>query len=219
LVGIALGPEGDKGPEAAHSGGNARAWACPLRPLRPRRPRRAAPLQGVAAAICMFGAVCALLLAGFLAHQLWLIGRGTTSIEAARLRELAEQRRRRDARRRKRGGRGGGGGSGGEGSDGSEGETDGGSSEGEGGGGGPRAPRRGPPLRPPPYHRGSVWRNFREVLLPHAFLAEHAAAAAGAGSRAGPGAGGGARAGRREGRGSAQRGQEVRRRAAAEQEA
>ncbi|KIZ01258.1 hypothetical protein MNEG_6705 [Monoraphidium neglectum] len=53
-----------------------------------------AVFYGVAAAAGMFNAVCALLLAGFLAYQLSIIAAGTTTYEAAKLRELAAVRRR-----------------------------------------------------------------------------------------------------------------------------
>ncbi|KAI8474146.1 MAG: zf-DHHC-domain-containing protein [Monoraphidium minutum] len=45
---------------------------------------------GIPAAICTFAALCALLMAGFLAYQLYLIAAGTTGYEVAKMREARE---------------------------------------------------------------------------------------------------------------------------------
>jgi hypothetical protein len=53
---------------------------------------------GVAAVVGVFAAVCAALLAGFLVYQCWLIGRGTTTYEYSKIRELAKSGERRQQR-------------------------------------------------------------------------------------------------------------------------
>lgn len=131
------------------TGAPPRAPLC-ARARAPRPPRRILEYMvvyyGVASAIGMFAAVCALLLAGFLGHQCWVIGSGTSTYEAAKLREL---RARQGAAARRRGG------------------ESGSSSEGEGSeapGGAASARRLGA------FHRGSVWANFSEVLFPDRFM-------------------------------------------------
>ena len=125
---------------------------------------------GIAAAIGMFAAVCALLLAGFLGYQCWLITGGTTTYEAAKLRELRERRAR--AARRRRSSEG-------------EGEGEGKDDEGSGGSGveGVHAERRGGCSTPMaslqvanPFHRGSIWANFSEVLFPDRFMRQQLSA-------------------------------------------
>jgi hypothetical protein len=114
-----------------------------------------AVFYGVAAAAGMFNAVCALLLAGFLAYQLSIIAAGTTTYEAAKLRELAAVRR-----------RGGGGADAGVGA---------GAVTALAGTGAAAAAAVSNP-----FDRGSVWANFREVLFPDAFIEDRLRASASA---------------------------------------
>jgi len=70
----------------------SRTAPCATRPHHRPDPCRLLELvavyYGVAAAVGVFAAVCAALLAGFLAYQCWLIGSGATAYETAKIRDL-----------------------------------------------------------------------------------------------------------------------------------